>query len=656
MKKTYSIPELVESAALMRGYCLTGIHLAGSGHPGGSLSIMDVTAALYLRVLNHNPKNPDWEDRDRVVFSAGHKAPALYVGLAKSGYFPLEDMALLRKFGSPLQGHPHWLKLKGVEVSTGSLGQGLSLGVGMALAAQLNKKDHYTYVISGDGEWDEGQMWEAALQASHHKLDHLVVVVDRNQLQIDGCTEEVLALTSFKEKLTAFGWHVIEIDGHDMNAVVSAFETVRKVKRMPIAIVANTVKGKGVSFMENKAGWHGKAPKRDELMLALKELGVDTKIDVDRMTKKAVEYQKKIDKKINSTTPQFKRDYHWNALDTMKVVMEPTRAGFGKALADNGKDERVVVLGSDITDSVKTNMFYKDHPERKDRFLSMGITEQSTTSVAAGLAREGKLPIMSTYGVFISQRNADQMRTTVCYGELNVLFAGAHGGISVGPDGATHQSLEEFSVVGILPNMKLVVPADSNETEKATTYLLFKDKKPKYIRFAREATPVITTKQTPFILGEANIYRFRKETPSFIDAFDITVSSKYKNEKEDLTIISCGPEFAEALKAAWILKKEYKIETRVINMHTIKPLDRKAIIRAAQETGAILTVEEHQKGGLGNLVAAVALEAHVKKAPAFSMIGINDRFGDTGQPWELIYYFGLAGEHVAKQALTLLKE
>ncbi|MFZ2206472.1 MAG: transketolase [Microgenomates group bacterium] len=656
MKKTYSISELVENAALMRGYCLTGIHLAGSGHPGGSLSIMDITAALYLRILNHDPKNPDWEDRDRVIFSAGHKAPALYVGLAQSGYFPIEDMALLRKFGSPLQGHPHWLKLKGVEVSTGSLGQGLSLGVGIALAARLDKKNHYTYVISGDGEWDEGQMWEAVLQGSHHKLDHLVVVVDRNQLQIDGCTEEVLALTSFNAKLSAFGWHVIEIDGHDMKAIVEAFEAGKKIKGQPVAIVANTVKGKGVSFMEGKASWHGKAPKKEELLLALKELGVDTKINVDGMTKKAIDYQKKIDKKIQRTTPKFKRDYHWNALETMKVVMEPTRSGFGNALAKHGKDERVVVLGSDITESVKTNMFYKDYPERKNRFLSMGITEQSTTSVAAGLARENKLPIMSTYGVFISQRNADQMRTTVCYGELNVLFAGAHGGISVGPDGATHQSLEEFSVVGILPNMKLVVPADSNETEKATTHLLFKDKKPKYIRFAREATPVITTKQTPFILGKANVYRFRKEKSEFINAFDVTVSTKYKNEKEDLTIISCGPEFAEALKAAWILKTEYKIETRVINMHTIKPLDKEAIIKAALETKAILTVEEHQKGGLGNLVAAAVMEANIKKTPVFSMIGINDRFGDTGQPWELIYYFGLSGEHVAKHALTLLKK
>ncbi|MCL5018860.1 MAG: thiamine pyrophosphate-dependent enzyme, partial [Patescibacteria group bacterium] len=442
-------------------------------------------------MARHNPKNPNWDERDRIVWSAGHKAPALYVGLGISGYYPIEEVVLLRKYGSAFQGHPHWLKLPGVEISTGSLGQGLGAAVGMALRAKLDGKKNKVYVITGDGEWDEGSMWEAAMEANHYCLDNLIVIVDRNNLQIDGRTEDVMKLDPMEERLKSFGFKVIKIDGHNMKQILAAFEEAKKVKGKPVLIFAKTIKGKGVSFMEGQASWHGKAPDDAQLEQGLKDLGYWGKIDVDSLKAKAANYQKKVDAQITKMVPKFKKDYFWNSEAGMKVVMEPTRAGFGKALELHGDDKRIVCLGLDISDSVMISKFYDKHPERKGRFLSMGIAEQGATSVAAGLAREGKLPVMSTYGVFCSQRNADQMRTTVCYGELNVFFAGAHGGISVGPDGATHQSLEEISVVGILPNMNLVVPCDSVETLKASEYLLFKVKGPKYIRFAREKTPVI---------------------------------------------------------------------------------------------------------------------------------------------------------------------
>lgn len=654
--KKYSPSEIKKIVNEMRGVCLTAITLSGSGHPGGSLSVMDISACLYLNIANLDPKNPKWDNRDRIIFSAGHKAPALYTCLAYAGFFPIKQLALLRRFASPFQGHPHHLKLEGVEASTGSLGQGLSIGVGIALSAKIDKKNFYTYVITGDGEWNEGQMWEAALQAAHYQLDNLIVVIDRNYLQIDGNTENVLKLDPFNKKLESFGWRVFQINGHNIDQILETFNNAKKFKNQPIAIIAKTIKGKGVSFMENVAGWHGKAPTEDQLKQALKELKVEEKINLKEFKEIANQYQKKIDKKINSQTPQFKHSYVWNSQKIMKVQMEPTRVGFGRALEKAGENEKVIVLGNDISESVKATEFFAKHQERKNRFFSMGITEQSTTSVAAGLAKEGKLPVMATYGVFISQRNADQMRTTVCYGEFNVFFGGAHGGISVGPDGPTHQSLEEISVVSVLPNMKMVVPADSLETEKATLYLLFQVNSPKYIRFAREATPIITHPDTPFIFGEANIYRFRKEKENFLSAFDIYPSHKYKNENEDLTIIACGPQVAEALKAAWILKKEFHLETRVVNMHTIKPLDNNTIIRAAKETSAIITAEEHQKGGLGDKVASVILEANLKKPVKFLRIGIEDRFGETGQPWELIYAFGLSGEHLAKKAINLLKD
>lgn len=338
----------------------------------------------------------------------------------------------------------------------------------------------------------------------------------------------------------------------------------------------------------------------------------------------------------------------------MKTEMEPTRFGFGRALDEKGNDERIVCLGLDISDSVQISKFHEKHTERKNRFFSMGIAEQSATTVASGLAKEGKIPVLSTYGVFCSQRNADQMRTTVCYGNLNVFFAGAHGGISVGADGATHQSLEEIAVVGILPNMNLVVPCDSMETRKATEHLLFKVKGPKYLRFAREATPIVTDKNTPFVFGKANVIRFRGEKDRFIEAFETVLAKDYRNEREKVTIIACGPEVPEAMRAAWILKREYQIETRILNIHTIKPLDKKSIIAGAMETEIIVTVEEHQKGGFGNLVAATILEAGLPKLPRFAMIGIDDRFGESGAPWELMKAFELTAEFIAKKILELL--
>ncbi len=655
-KVTYTTEKLKDAANLMRGYNLVSLNCAGSGHSGGTLSVMDITAALYLSVANHDPKNPNWAKRDRIVWSGGHKAPALYTALGMSGYYPIEEIALLRKFSSKFQGHPHWLKLPGVEVSTGSLGQGFSLAVGMALAAKLSKQKHSVYTIIGDGEWDEGSMWEAAMEAAHYKLDNLIICIDRNHLQIDGDTETVMQLGELDKKIASFGFEVINCDGHDMAKILAAFAKAKTVKGKPIAIVFKTIKGKGVSFMENVAGWHGKTPNDEELGKALKELKLEDKIDVAGFKTKAKRFQDKVTSLLDKSVPKFKKNYWWNAGDKMKVDMEPTRFGFGRALNKHGGDERVVCLGLDISESVLISKFYDGHPERKNRFLSMGIAEQSATTVAGGLAREGKLPVMSTYGVFCSQRNADQMRTAICYGELNVMFGGAHGGISVGPDGATHQALEEISVVGALPNMNLAVPCDGNETERITEHLLFKVKGPKYIRFAREATPTVTSSKTPFKYGEANVIRFRGEKDKFIDAFTTTLGSKYKTEYEKVTIVSCGPELTEALRAAWILETEFKIKTRVINLHTIKPLDKKTIIKAAQETKLIVTAEEHQKGGLGHLVAGAIMEANLTKTPKFAMVGVDDRFGETGQAWELMKAFGLTAEFIVKKVIKSIKE
>jgi transketolase len=655
VRKSYDIEELKEASRLMRAYNLVALCAAGSGHSGGTLSIMDITTALYLHVATHDPQKPFWDGRDRIIWSTGHKAPALYLSLGMAGYFDIREVMKLRKLYSPFQGHPHWLKLDGVEASTGSLGQGLSIAVGIALAGKLDQKGYTVYALTGDGEHQEGQIWEAIMEAGHYKLDNLINVLDKNRLQIDGWVEDVMDIDPIVDKYRSFRWNVIEIDGHNMKEIVQAFEKAKALRGKPTVIVAHTTKGKGIDFMEDVAGWHGKAPVCDQRDQALGQIDMADKLDLEELTDIAEDYQAEVDKKLEAKMPKFSRDYFWNRGDRMKVKMDPTRKGFGRTLEELGGDERIVCLGADISGSITISQFYEKHPERKRRFLSMGIAEQSATGVAAGLAKEGKLPVFGTYGVFASGRNLDQLRTTVCYGNFDVFIAGAHGGVSVGPDGATHQALEELFQMCGLPNMHVEVPCDSVETRRACEHLLFHLQGPKYVRFAREATPVVTTPQTPYKWGQANVIRYRGEQDDFMEAFQWKLSSGYRSESEDLAIIACGPEVPEAMRAAYILKEDFGLETRVIDMHTVKPLDAEAVIRAALETGLVISAEEHQMGGFGNWIsAAIAQSKELYGKPVLmGMIGVKDRFGESGEPWELIKEFEVSAEHIAQLAKEL---
>jgi len=271
--KSLSVKEMEAMARRLRRHIISMTGEAGSGHPGGSLSAVEILVSLYFNILNHNPENPQWPDRDRFILSKGHAAPLLYATLAESGYFPLEELPTLRKLGSCLQGHCDSNATVGVEMTAGSLGQGLSFAVGVALAGRLNSQDYRVYVLLGDGECDEGQVWEAAMAAAHHKLDNLMAIVDNNGLQIDGWNRDVMSLDPFGEKWQAFGWNVIELDGHDITRLLDAFDRAKSVKGKPTVVIAHTVKGKGVSFMENNVDFHGKAPNAEQVELALKELG-----------------------------------------------------------------------------------------------------------------------------------------------------------------------------------------------------------------------------------------------------------------------------------------------------------------------------------------------------------------------------------------------
>ena len=270
--KQAKLERLCEAARQIRIGVIEGTHAAKSGHPGGSLSIADIMAYLYFEEMNIDPANPTMADRDRFVLSKGHCAPALYAALANRGFFPVEELTTLRKIGSRLQGHPDMTLTPGVGMSAGSLGLGISSAAGMALAGKLDGKDYRVYTAVGDGESEEGQVWEACMFASHYKLDNLCVIIDWNGLQIDGTVEEVMNPTPHDKKLEAFGFHVISIDGHDFDAIEKAFAESKTVKGKPTAIIAKTVKGKGVSFMENNVSWHGSAPNDEQYEAALAEL------------------------------------------------------------------------------------------------------------------------------------------------------------------------------------------------------------------------------------------------------------------------------------------------------------------------------------------------------------------------------------------------
>ncbi|MFQ5956433.1 MAG: transketolase [Candidatus Brocadiales bacterium] len=270
--KRPSIDALEGKAKKVRTHIIRMLAKAGSGHPGGSLSAADLIVGLYYGKLRHDPENPDWPDRDRFVLSKGHSCPALYAVLAEMGYFPVSELDTLRQFGSRLQGHPDCHLTPGIEISSGSLGQGLSVGLGMALAAKIDKKDYRVYVMLGDGEIEEGQVWEAAMAASHYGLDNLCAILDNNGLQIDGPINAVMSPLPIPEKWLAFGWNVIEIDGHDMVKILKAYDEVETLEGKPTIIIAKTVKGKGVSFMEGEVDWHGKAPNQEQAEKALAEL------------------------------------------------------------------------------------------------------------------------------------------------------------------------------------------------------------------------------------------------------------------------------------------------------------------------------------------------------------------------------------------------
>ena len=586
---------------------------AGSGHPGGSLSAADIMTALYFGgVMEYDPEDPNKPDRDRFVLAKGHAAPVLYATLAQAGFFPKEELLTLRKLGSRLQGHPDRNLLPGVEVSTGSLGQGLSISCGMAAGLKLAGNDAAVFALLGDGECQEGQVWEAAMFAAHNKLDNLVAIVDRNGLQIDGRTEDVCDPGDMRMKFEAFGWHAFEVDGHDIAALVEALNSAKAHRDgKPHAIIARTVKGKGVSFMENQAGWHGKAPNAEQLAQALSDLNApEAAYATDSPACAFAEAGNAVseDEPVQAVTVAPK------LADGTDASKKATRAAYGvtlAALADEGVP--VVAVDADLSGSTTTGKFASARPEYAKRLFNCGIAEQNMIDVAAGLSLTGNVAFTGSFAVFGTGRAYDQIRNTVCYSNLDVKVAPTHAGISVGPDGGSHQMLEDISLMRGLPNMRVLVPADYNSAAAALR-IAATTPGPVYVRMGRESVPCVYAEDSQFALGRACLLR----------------------EGADATVVACGLEVVEALEAAETLAGE-GISVEVIDAFSIKPLDVDTIAASAAKTKCVVTAEEHSViGGLGS--AVIEALAQVEPVPV-ELVGMKDKFGKSGAYKELAAYF-----------------
>ncbi|BBB47267.1 transketolase [Pelolinea submarina] len=604
---------LQNMARTIREDLLTMIFAAQSGHPGGSLSAADIVTALYFHFLRIDPQDPRSPDRDRFILSKGHTCPVWYSCLAEKGFFPVEELLTLRAIDSRLQGHPDMNKTPGVDFTTGSLGQGLSIGVGMAISLHTDCRNARVYVVLGDGELNEGQVWEAAMAGAKFKLGNLTAIVDYNDLQLDGFCHDIMPIEPLKDKWLSFGWNVIEIDGHNMPEILEALTRVGEVLDQPTVIIAHTIKGKGVSFMENVCEWHGIAPNREQYVRAIQEISGDE--GLDRLKKKFKPLASMIEPPAETAKSK-------------PSDRKPTRDAYGECLAELGREfEDIVVLEADISKSTRTKIFADEFPER---FFQFGVAEADMMGAAAGFASTGKIPFVSTYSVFSSMRTCEQIRTSIAYTRINVKIAVSHGGITPANDGVTHQSTEDMGIMRTIPNMTVIMPADYFSTKKLLRAALAMNG-PVYLRFTRDAVPFIYSADEEFEIGRGKILE----------------------EGGDLTLVANGDMLSVALQASALLRRQ-GIRAEVIDIHTIKPLDTNLILGSAAKTGRVITVEDHQiNGALGSAVAELLGE----ELPCrMARIGLRDTFAESG-PYELLLKkYKMDAESIVAQAFQLLEK
>lgn len=566
------LAKLSEIAKLIRYYILISTTNAGSGHPTSALSATDLMTALFFGgIFRYDVSDPDHPNNDRIIFSKGHASPLYYSLWAAAGQLSEDDMLTYRKFGSPLEGHPT-PAFRYVDAATGSLGQGLAIGVGMALNAKyLDKLPYRTYVLLGDSEMSEGSQWESIQIAAEYGLGNLVGIVDVNRLGQRGETMYGHELKAYERRVQAFGWNTVTLDGHSFSEIMPAYQKALETIGRPTMIIARTVKGKGVSFVEDKNGFHGKALSEDDLRKALEELG-----EVDKSIRAEIAPPK--DERPRKTEARAAAN-----IEYMKGDSVPTRNAYGNALKRiYPAFPNMVGLDGEVSNSTRADIFNEGYP---DRFFEMYIAEQNMAGAALGLACRGKIPFVSSFAAFLS-RAYDQIRMSQ-YTDANIKFVGSHAGVSIGEDGPSQMGLEDLAFFRTILNGVVLYPCDAVSTEHLVEEAA-RHKGIVYIRTTRGATPVIYENDEKFPIGGSKVLR--------------------KSEDDAVTVVAAGITVHEALEAYEELRKD-GLSIRVIDLYSVKPVDAETLRQASAETGNLITVEDHfAEGGLGDAVRA-ALQA-----------------------------------------------
>jgi transketolase len=579
-------------------------------------------ATLFFAEMRFDPRAPGLADSDRFVLSKGHAAPILYAAWAEAGAFDRKELLSLRTIDSDLEGHPT-PRLPFVDVATGSLGQGICAAVGCALNARRIQSDYRTYALLGDGESAEGSVWEAADVAVMDKLDNLCGITDVNALGQSRATMWRHDMEEFRRRWTAFGWHAIVVDGHDMSALLDAYAEARATKGRPTMILARTIKGKGVSFVEGKDGWHGRAFKKgEELDRALAELqGQLEAVSPD------VDLAREIPKPPVRSHPA----------ETTKAPAQPsyklgedvaTREAYGTALVKLGQvDSRVVALDADVKNSTFSEAFEKAFP---DRFYENFIAEQAMVGAAMGLAARGAIPFPSTFACFLC-RAADFIRMAAI-SNVGIKLAGSHAGVSIGEDGPSQMALEDLAMCRAEPNMTVLYPCDAVSTEKLVVLMAYHPG-PAYLRTSRPKTKVIYPNDETFRIGGLKVLR--------------------ESSQDAATVIGAGVTVFEALAAYEELKKS-GTSIRVVDLYSVSPVDRDALLTAARATGGyLITVEDHYAaGGIGDAVAAAVADAGF----VVHRLAVRE-IPRSGKSAELLERFGISAHHIidAVRAVTAQK-
>jgi len=585
-----------------------------SGHPTSCCSAADIIAALFYGGMRFDPKNPKNPNNDRFVLSKGHAAPILYAAWFEVGHIPEAELLKLRVFGNNLEGHPT-PRLDFVDVATGSLGQGLGAGVGMALAAKLDTRDYHVWVMMGDGESAEGSVWEAAAMASFYKLGNLTAIVDINRLGQSQATMLQHDLDTYKKRWAAFGWKPLVIDGHDMAQIVSALRKARKATDQPLAILAKTIKGKGVSFCEDKDGWHGKALKKgEECDKAIAELQAQmTKIGVAKVKRASKAEPIPAHTPVQMEPPSYKPG-----------EMAATRESYGVALAKLGKvDPRIVAVDGDTKNSTYAEKFMKAFP---NRYFECYIAEQNMVSVAAGLASRGKVPFASTFAAFF-ERAADQIRMAAI-SKANIKLVGSHCGVSIGEDGPSQMALEDLGLFRAIVDCTVLYPSDGVSAERAIE-MAANHVGMVFVRTSRPKTPVLFNANEQFSIGKAKLLRH--------------------SDNDKVTVVGAGVTLHEALKAYDQLKAQ-GVFIRVIDLFSVKPIDAALLIESAKRTNnAIITVEDHYAdGGIGDAVAAAVSPEGIR----VHKLAVRE-LPRSGKAEQLLEYYGISAAKIAAKVLAI---